>query len=386
MKGSLNLSDEWIAKLVSSGLFQPSGRHMSEEQLLDYLLDIFSHMSASLPKVICLIGGAASGKSTLAQSISERKPGMIVLSTDDFVKGTRKFRTEHKMEEDPLSKYDFDMLRNKIWDLQHLPNGETVTLPCYNAQTGAGISLAQYSMEEETPDDATYLMREISGPVEIILLEGDFQPLLEPDYVIYYHLSDNLRWKNRLRRDSFQRNELDMQALRENFLHRLKRQQLPFTLPVAGGADLIVSISIRRKGGAYLFDVYEKSLKTQRTFTKVNYLQAISQDITAHNGMGIIHFSRIMESSRFSSSCNFIDYAIVPRGSSIGKHTHFDSEEIYCIIAGAGSMIINGLPIAIAQGDVVVTAPGGTHTLINNGEVDLVMLVIENAVALQEDK
>lgn len=99
---------------------------------------------------------------------------------------------------------------------------------------------------------------------------------------------------------------------------------------------------------------------------------------TAHGGRNTIQVARAPR--EVGSSCNFIDLCVVPVGSSIGMHTHGDQdEEIYVVIDGHGEMIVDDDRIAVGSGDVVVNRLGGTHGLINDGDVPLRIVVLDIA-------
>lgn len=74
---------------------------------------------------------------------------------------------------------------------------------------------------------------------------------------------------------------------------------------------------------------------------------------------------------------------LVP-GASIGYHCHADSSEVIYILSGCGKAIWNPSDSGIAQGCEEILAAGdchycpmGTsHTLINNGEEDLLFFAV----------
>jgi len=105
----------------------------------------------------------------------------------------------------------------------------------------------------------------------------------------------------------------------------------------------------------------------------------------AHGGVSPIYFCRTEElSSNFAF--NFLDFVIVPISSSIGKHTHAtDNQEIYVIISGCGEMIVDGIYYQVKDGDVIVNAIGGTHELINTGDQEIHLVVIETPLKVTND-
>lgn len=103
-------------------------------------------------------------------------------------------------------------------------------------------------------------------------------------------------------------------------------------------------------------------------------------ELTAHGGAKPIRTRRVLHGSE-SGTRNFIDLTIVPPGSDIGVHTHADdNEEIYVIISGSGTMVLDGRRFEVASGDVIVNRPGGTHGFLNTSSSDVRMVVIEHAL------
>jgi len=117
-------------------------------------------------------------------------------------------------------------------------------------------------------------------------------------------------------------------------------------------------------------------------FDRCNLLEVALADVQAHAGEGRIQFARIAEAGALRGGCNFIDYAEVPPGASIGRHRHGDDEEeLYLILDGNGQMWRNGESFAVRAGDLVRNPPGGEHGLRNTGTTLLRLFVFELQVA-----
>lgn len=101
------------------------------------------------------------------------------------------------------------------------------------------------------------------------------------------------------------------------------------------------------------------------------------EDVVAHGGEGTIRFHRVFDDSRFQGPWNFVDYAVVPPGASIGRHRHGSNEEVYLVLEGRGKMFRDGSEFDVEAGCVVYNEPGGTHGLVNDGTVDLRLFVVE---------
>ncbi len=106
-----------------------------------------------------------------------------------------------------------------------------------------------------------------------------------------------------------------------------------------------------------------------------SFSRAMLEEVRAHGGKRAILTRRAVGATR---SVNFIDMTIVPSGSDIGVHTHTDdNEEIYVVVSGRATMLIDGRLIAVTAGDVIVNRPGGTHGLWNTGAEEVRLVVIE---------
>ena len=61
-------------------------------------------------------------------------------------------------------------------------------------------------------------------------------------------------------------------------------------------------------------------------------------------------------------------------GSSIGYHLQ-DKEEIYYIVAGTGSMEMNGKTFTVEAGDAILTHAGSSHGLKPSNDKDLALII-----------
>jgi mannose-6-phosphate isomerase-like protein (cupin superfamily) len=102
-------------------------------------------------------------------------------------------------------------------------------------------------------------------------------------------------------------------------------------------------------------------------------------ELVAHGGTRPIRTRRVLTGSDSERGTpNFIDLTIVPPGADIGTHTHADdNKEIYVIVSGCGTMLVDGRRFAVSAGDVIVNRPGGTHGFWNTGASEVRMVVIE---------
>lgn len=213
----------------------------NEEQLLNALVEAVTKINKTGTKVISLVGGPGSGKTTLASSLKEHLTGSEVISTDDYVRGTRAFR-RNEIERaglDPLFEYDFGFMKDQVKSIVGLPEGATVKIPQYNYQTGIALS----ADPDETPNQEKY-QRQV-GRLNFLIVEGDFQPLerADIDTLIYFDVPDNVRLQNRVGRAVNQRAETTAQDVIDNLNFRQKNQTKPHTLPNRAIADWVIKVN-----------------------------------------------------------------------------------------------------------------------------------------------
>ncbi|GGW63344.1 hypothetical protein GCM10010503_45510 [Streptomyces lucensis JCM 4490] len=96
-----------------------------------------------------------------------------------------------------------------------------------------------------------------------------------------------------------------------------------------------------------------------------------------HGGLGTILAHRVFARRPGSPGAAFIDLAVLPPGTSIGRHRHGADRETYVVLDGGGLMYRDGEEFRVDTGDVVVNDPHGEHGLLNDGERDLWLLVFE---------
>lgn len=219
-----------LSKVMSQVTFDDLVNYLAEN-----LIDKKSRKNE--PLIVNLIGGAASGKTTLAKYIStiltERGLSTFSFSTDDFLIGDRAYRRERFEDKDPTKKYDIDLLNKKVADIvKHTNDGVEVRIPKYNGKTGLAIAAG----EENYPN--------IIKNCDVLVVEGDFDFVKSEDVLIFLHVSDTDRLNIRIKRDLEQRGEHNSEKIKENFRHRQFNQHFPYTLNVVKKADIVITTQV----------------------------------------------------------------------------------------------------------------------------------------------
>ena len=62
-------------------------------------------------------------------------------------------------------------------------------------------------------------------------------------------------------------------------------------------------------------------------------------------------------------------------GASIGTHPQTE-DEVYYVVSGAGRMSVDGRTFEVKPGDAVLTRPGSSHALAQQGHDDLVLVIV----------
>lgn len=100
----------------------------------------------------------------------------------------------------------------------------------------------------------------------------------------------------------------------------------------------------------------------------------MDEQTASHGGEGTYRV-RTLLTTEFDSSLKYIRELRLAPGSSIGIHPHIGDEEIYYVISGGGTMIVNGEQAEVSAGDVVLTKSGSSHGLLNNSAEELTIFV-----------
>ena len=163
------------------------GDKLSREEIFNEIKNRINNTNGSDVKVICIVGGAASGKTTFARELVKFLKEACTISTDDFLIGNREFRRKYLEEKNPLQKYNSKALNNTITLIKNLKVNESLLVPTYDDVTGEAVDAKEYKKR--------------IGQVKYIIVEGDFHFVTNPDLLIYYDVDDKIRLNNRIKRD-----------------------------------------------------------------------------------------------------------------------------------------------------------------------------------------
>jgi uridine kinase len=225
---------------------------LDDEKAALEIARILKRVKSDGTTIVSLIGGAASGKGTLAKRVADLLPNTAIISTDDFLLGSREYRRKYIEQDAPLKKYDCDLLREKVNKIKNLPEGESEPMPVYDEKSGTAITI---DFDPKTGQivsiDKDHYPQRI-GRVEFLIIEGDFPLLANPDYQIFFHVPDDARLHNRINRDTGQR-AASIEETVNSYRLRQRLQHKRYTLPCAQNADLLITVDAMTTGAKYKY-------------------------------------------------------------------------------------------------------------------------------------
>jgi uridine kinase len=219
----------------------------------------------ALIKTVLVVGGAASGKSTLARAMQDvlaaRHVVTAVMSSDDYLRGDRGMRRTWEADgRSPDEKYDFDYMRAVIDAVRTNRDARRhVIAPKYDAKTGLALGSNR---------------RRYIPPVGVLIVEGDMlgergsmpdelftaNDFADDPHAIYLHVPDTRRLALRLERDMQHRNGHGetTDIIVANFEQRQLTQHLPYTLGYAAVSDSIVQPAVQTMNDGMLrYDLWQ---------------------------------------------------------------------------------------------------------------------------------
>jgi mannose-6-phosphate isomerase-like protein (cupin superfamily) len=111
-------------------------------------------------------------------------------------------------------------------------------------------------------------------------------------------------------------------------------------------------------------------------FVSTQEVPAIARE-REHGGSGPIEFRRMLECDDFATNIDFVDYTVIPAGSTIGRHIHTGNEELYFISAGNPLVCVDGTARRANAGSIVVVHSGEWHELVNDTDQAVAIFVIQ---------
>ena len=95
-----------------------------------------------------------------------------------------------------------------------------------------------------------------------------------------------------------------------------------------------------------------------------------------HGGRGSLSFREILNGRPGSQGFRYFHDDVLEPGASIGEHGHDGTEEIYFVLEGKGTMILDGQEYPIEAGDLALVESGHSHGIVNSSDSPMRVVVV----------
>jgi mannose-6-phosphate isomerase-like protein (cupin superfamily) len=103
-------------------------------------------------------------------------------------------------------------------------------------------------------------------------------------------------------------------------------------------------------------------------------------------GGDTVPFTRIFGEDDFDSGFRWLDLCIVKPGAEISGHSHFIDDELYYIVQGNATKVVNDEEASVGPGDAILLRSGGSHALRNDSDSEVHVLVIDLLASQGDDQ
>jgi mannose-6-phosphate isomerase-like protein (cupin superfamily) len=86
----------------------------------------------------------------------------------------------------------------------------------------------------------------------------------------------------------------------------------------------------------------------------------------------------LMDAGEMGSRNMSVTWIDVPSGIDQGLHSNEDSEQVYVVVRGTGTMTVAGDTQRIGEGDLVLVPPSTDHSIVNEGAIDLCCVSVQS--------
>lgn len=86
----------------------------------------------------------------------------------------------------------------------------------------------------------------------------------------------------------------------------------------------------------------------------------------------------LMDAGELGARNLSVTWLSVPAGAEQTLRSHEESEQVYVVVRGSGSMSVAGDTQAVGEGDLIMVPPATEHSIANDGEAELAVVSIQS--------
>jgi len=94
-----------------------------------------------------------------------------------------------------------------------------------------------------------------------------------------------------------------------------------------------------------------------------------------HHGEGRLDLHVVMAGGDSDAGVLFMHDDVLEPGATIGEHPHEGMEEVYFVVDGSGTLVVDGQEYPMGSGDVSICRSGHTHGLRNGPDTPMRLIV-----------
>ena len=86
----------------------------------------------------------------------------------------------------------------------------------------------------------------------------------------------------------------------------------------------------------------------------------------------------LMDAGELGARNLSVTWLSVPAGAEQTLHSHEESEQVYLVVRGAGTMSVAGDTQQVSEGDLILVPPATDHSVANHGDAELACVSIQS--------